>query len=81
MYNREDLQNRVEMTISDIHKLNMAKQIRERMLFQLKEYFDSNKTLQILNKMIPIQTLSENELINICMFLRRNGIRPRLSSL
>ena len=74
MYNREDLQNRVEMTISDIHKLNMAKQIRERMLFQLKEYFDSNKTLQILNKMIPIQTLSENELINLCMFLRRNGI-------
>ena len=74
MYNREDLQNRVEMTISDIHKLNMAKQIRERMLFQLKEYFDSNKILQILNKMIPIQTLSENELINLCMFLRRNGI-------
>ena len=74
MYNREDLQNRVEIAISDIHKLNMAKQIRERMLFQLKEYFDSNKTLQILNKMIPIQTLSENELINICMFLRRNGI-------
>ena len=74
MYNREDLQNRVEMAISDIHKLNIAKQIRERMLFQLKEYFDSNKTLQILNKMIPIQTLSENELINLCMFLRRNGI-------
>ena len=74
MYNREDLQNRVEIAISDIHKLNMAKQIRERMLFQLKEYFDSNKTLQILNKMIPIQTLSENELINLCMFLRRNGI-------
>jgi hypothetical protein len=74
MYNREDLQNRVEMAISDIHKLNMAKQIRERMLFQLKEYFDSNKTLQILNKMIPIQTLSENELINLCTFLRRNGI-------
>lgn len=74
MYNREDLQNRVEMAISDIHKLNMAKQIRERMLFQLKEYFDSNKILQILNKMIPIQTLSENELINLCMFLRRNGI-------
>ena len=74
MYNREDLQNRVEMTISDIHKLNMAKQIKERALFQLKEYFDSNKTLQILNKMIPIQTLSENELINLCTFLRRNGI-------
>ena len=74
MYNREDLQNRVEIAISDIHKLNMVKQIRERMLFQLKEYFDSNKTLQILNKMIPIQTLSENELINLCMFLRRNGI-------
>ena len=74
MYNREDLQNRVEMTISDIHKLNIVKQIRERMLFQLKEYFDSNKILQILNKMIPIQTLSENELINLCMFLRRNGI-------
>ena len=74
MYNREDLQNRVEIAISDIHKLNMAKQIRERMLFQLKEYFDSNKTLQILNKMIPIQTLSENELINLCTFLRRNGI-------
>ena len=74
MYNREDLQNRVEMAISDIHKLNIAKQIRERMLFQLKEYFDSNKTLQILNKMIPIQTLSENELINLCTFLRRNGI-------
>ena len=74
MYNREDLQNRVEIAISDIHKLNMAKQIRERMLFQLKEYFDSNKILQILNKMIPIQTLSENELINLCMFLRRNGI-------
>ena len=74
MYNREELQNRVEMTISDIHKLNRAKQIRERMLFQLKEYFDSNKILQILNKMIPIQTLSENELINLCMFLRRNGI-------
>ena len=47
MYNREDLQNRVEMAISDIHKLNIAKQIRERALFQLKEYFDSNKTLQI----------------------------------
>ena len=74
MYNREDLQNRVEIAISDIHKLNMAKQIKERMLFQLKEYFDSNKTLQILNKMIPIQTLSENELINLCTFLRRNGI-------
>ena len=74
MYNREELQNRVEMTISDIHKLNIVKQIRERMLFQLKEYFDSNKILQILNKMIPIQTLSENELINLCMFLRRNGI-------
>ena len=74
MYNREDLQNRVEIAISDIHKLNMAKQIRERMLFQMKEYFDSNKTLQILNKMIPIQTLSENELINLCTFLRRNGI-------
>ena len=63
MYNREDLQNRVEIAISDIHKLNMVKQIKERMLFQLKEYFDSNKTLQILNKMIPIQTLSENESI------------------
>ena len=74
MYNREDLQNRVEIAISDIHKLNMAKQIKERALFQLKEYFDSNKTLQILNKMIPIQTLSENELINLCTFLRRNGI-------
>lgn len=74
MYNREDLQNRVEIAISDIHKLNRAKQIRERMLFQLKEYFDSNKILQILNKMIPIQTLSENELINLCTFLRRNGI-------
>ena len=74
MYNREDLQNRVEIAISDIHKLNMAKQIKERMLFQLKEYFDTNKTLQILNKMIPIQTLSENELINLCTFLRRNGI-------
>lgn len=73
MYNREELQNRVEMTISDIHKLNIVKQIRERALFQLKEYFDSNKILQILNKMIPIQTLSENELINLCMFLRRNG--------
>lgn len=74
MYNREDLQNRVEMTISDIHKLNMAKQIKERALFQLKEYFDTNKILQILNKMIPIQTLSENELINLCTFLRCNGI-------
>ena len=74
MYNREDLQNRVEIAISDIHKLNMAKQIRERMLFQIKEYFDTNKTLQLLNKMIPIQTLSENELINLCTFLRRNGI-------
>ena len=74
MYNREDLQNRVEMAISDIHKLNIVKQIKERMLFQLKEYFDTNKTLQILNKMIPIQTLSENELINLCTFLRRNGI-------
>ena len=28
MYNREDLQNRVEIAISDIHKLNMAKQIK-----------------------------------------------------
>lgn len=74
MYNREDLQNRVEIAISDIHKLNIVKQIRERALFQLKEYFDSNKILQILNKMIPIQTLSENELINLCTFLRRNGI-------
>ena len=74
MYNREDLQNRVEIAISDIHKLNRIKQIRERMLFQMKEYFDYNKTLKMLNKMIPIQTLSENELINLCMFLRRNGI-------
>ena len=74
MYNRDDLQNRVEIAISDIHKLNKAKQIRERALFQLKDYFDSNKILQILNKMIPIQSLSENELINLCMFLRRNGI-------
>ena len=74
MYNREDLQNRVEIAISDIHKLNRIKQIRERMLFQLKEYFDSNKILQILNKMIPIQSLSENELINLCTFLRCNGI-------
>ncbi len=74
MYNRDDLQNRVEIALSDIHRLNMAKQIRERALFQLKDYFDNNKTLQILNKMIPIQTLSENELINLCTFLRRNGI-------
>ena len=74
MYNREDLQNRVEIAISDIHKLNRIKQIRERMLFQMKEYFDSNKTLQILNKMFPIQSLSENELINLCTFLRCNGI-------
>ena len=74
MYNREDLQNRVEIAISDIHKLNRIKQIRERALFQLKEYFDTNKILQILNKMIPIQSLSENELINLCTFLRRNGI-------
>ena len=74
MYNREDLQNRVEIAISDIHKLNRIKQIRERALFQLKEYFDTNKILQILNKMIPIQSLSENELINLCTFLRCNGI-------
>ena len=74
MYNREDLQNRVEIAISDIHKLNRIKQIRERALFQLKEYFDTNKILQILNKMFPIQSLSENELINLCTFLRCNGI-------
>ena len=32
MYNREDLQNRVEMAISDIHKLNIAKQIWEKLV-------------------------------------------------
>lgn len=78
--NREELETELAFAITNTHVTRRSKEIKIIAETELKKYFYPQKIIQILNKNVPVSTLTQNELYNLALFLNKvNALKLDLS--